>query len=584
SSLSSLTKWISSSRHLPSHANPFFSSPSYLYSLHFPISLHIQHFKNLVREKRESMKKSTTTSFNLSQTQTPTQTVSPSPLKQTIAVASIAAGIQFGWALQLSLLTPYVQLLGIPHKWASLIWLCGPISGMLVQPIVGYHSDRCQSRFGRRRPFIAAGAGLVAIAVVLIGYAADVGAMFGDRVEATPKSKAIAIFAVGFWILDVANNMLQGPCRALLADLSCKSGKKTRTANSFFSFFMAVGNVLGFAAGAFTHLHDAFPFTMTKACDVYCANLKSCFFFSILLLMTLTVLALWYVDEKQWSPETEANGGEEEEVDDQNEITEEVTASTRVVKLPLFGELFAAVKDMKRPMVMLLVVTCLNWIAWFPFLLFDTDWMGREVYGGDSGGNNDDARRVYNIGVRAGALGLMLNSVVLGITSLGLEWLARGVGGVKRLWGIVNFILAFCLGMTVLITKLAESSRRGSAVSESVPPPVGVKIGALSLFALLGVPQAITYSIPFALASIFSSSSGAGQGLSLGVLNLAIVVPQMVVSVGAGPFDEMFGGGNIPGFVLAAVAAAVSGVLALTVLPSPPPEADILKVSAMGGH
>ncbi|VVB08638.1 unnamed protein product [Arabis nemorensis] len=506
-----------------------------------------------------------------------TQTHPSSPLKQTIAVASIAAGIQFGWALQLSLLTPYVQLLGIPHKWASLIWLCGPISGMLVQPFVGYYSDRCVSRFGRRRPFIAAGAVLVAIAVVLIGYAADIGVILGDRVDSTPKSRAITVFAIGFWILDVANNMLQGPCRALLADLSGKSGKKTRTANSFFSFFMAVGNVLGFAAGAFTHLHDAFPFTMTKACDVYCANLKSCFFFSIFLLITLTVLALCYVEEKQWSPETEVKDGEE------NEITEEVTAPSRVVKVPLVGELFGAVKDMERPMVMLLVVTCLNWIAWFPFLLFDTDWMGREVYGGDSGGNDGD-RRVYNIGVRAGALGLMLNSVVLGFTSLGLEWLARRVGGVKRLWGIVNFILAFCLGMTVVITKLAESSRRGSAVLETVSPPVGVKIGALSLFALLGVPLAITYSIPFALASIISSSSGAGQGLSLGVLNLAIVVPQMVVSVGAGPFDEMFGGGNIPGFVLGAVAAAVSGVLALTVLPSPPPEADILKVTAVGGH
>ncbi|XP_010438237.1 PREDICTED: sucrose transport protein SUC8-like [Camelina sativa] len=521
----------------------------------------------------------------MKKSQTQTQ-LSSSPLKQTIAVASIAAGIQFGWALQLSLLTPYVQLLGIPHKWASLIWLCGPISGMLVQPIVGYHSDRCESRFGRRRPFIAAGALLVAIAVVLIGYAADIGEILGDRVDLTPKPHAIAVFAVGFWILDVANNMLQGPCRALLADLSGNSAKKTRTANSLFSFFMAVGNVLGFAAGAFAHLHDAFPFTMTEACDVYCANLKSCFFFSILILMSLTTFALWYVDEKRWSSTetvTEVNGGEED-----GEIKEEVTAPLKVVRVPLFGELFSAVKDMKRPMVMLLLVTCLNWIAWFPFLLFDTDWMGREVYGGNSVGNVDDkARRVYNKGVHTGAFGLMLNSVVLGVTSLGLEWLARGVGGVKRLWGVVNFILAFCLGMTVLITKVAESNRRGSAVLETVvssSPPVGVKIGALALFALLGVPLAITYSIPFALASIFSSSSGAGQGLSLGVLNLAIVVPQMVVSVGAGPFDEMFGGGNIPGFVLAAVAAAVSGVLALTVLPSPPPEADVLKVSTVGGH
>ncbi|KAF2297454.1 hypothetical protein GH714_023705 [Hevea brasiliensis] len=228
---------------------------------------------------------------------------SSASIRKIVMVASIAAGIQFGWALQLSLLTPYVQLLGIPHTWAAFIWLCGPISGMLVQPIVGYHSDRCTSRFGRRRPFIAAGSFAVAVAVFLIGYAADLGHLSGDPIAKSPKPRAIAVFVVGFWILDVANNMLQGPCRALLADLSGSNQKKTRTANALFSFFMAVGNVLGFAAGAYTHLYKIFPFTKTKACDVYCANLKSCFFISIFLLLTLTVLALTYVREKQWSPE-----------------------------------------------------------------------------------------------------------------------------------------------------------------------------------------------------------------------------------------------------------------------------------------
>lgn len=111
----------------------------------------------------------------------------PSPLRKIISVSSIAAGVQFGWALQLSLLTPYVQLLGIPHKWSSLIWLCGPISGMLVQPTVGYYSDRCTSRFGRRRPFIASGAVLVAVAGLLIGYAADLGKLAGDKLDETVK-------------------------------------------------------------------------------------------------------------------------------------------------------------------------------------------------------------------------------------------------------------------------------------------------------------------------------------------------------------------------------------------------------------
>ncbi|XP_065880810.1 sucrose transport protein SUC2-like [Euphorbia lathyris] len=522
------------------------------------------------------------TEKHLSSLPPPPETGAPpdsSNLKKIVVVASIAAGVQFGWALQLSLLTPYVQLLGIPHTWAAFIWLCGPISGMLVQPIVGYHSDRCTSRFGRRRPFIAAGAAAVAVAVFLIGYAADLGHLSGDPIGKSPKTRAIAVFVVGFWILDVANNMLQGPCRALLADLSGSNQKKTRLANALFSFFMAVGNVLGYAAGSYTHLYKMAPFTMTKACDVYCANLKTCFFISIALLSILTVIALTYVKEKKWSPESEkaVAGGDVDEDDGPAESA----------PMPFFGEIFAALKNLQRPMWILLLVTCLNWVAWFPFLLFDTDWMGREVYGGNSDGSAEEVK-LYDHGVRAGALGLMLNSVVLGFTSLGVEMMARKLGKVKRLWGIVNFILAICLAMTILITKKAESGRRyatvnGSATKTPLAPSGGVYAGALTLFAVMGIPQAITYSVPFALASIFSNNSGAGQGLSLGVLNLSIVIPQMLVSVASGPFDALFGGGNLPAFVVGAVAAAASGILALTYLPSPPPDMPA-KAVTMGFH
>nr|XP_023872082.1 sucrose transport protein SUC2-like [Quercus suber] len=473
-----------------------------------------------------------------------------SPVRNIFLVSSIAAGVQFGWALQLSLLTPYVQLLGIPHKWAAFIWLCGPISGMLVQPIVGYYSDRSTSRFGRRRPFIAAGAALVAASVFLIGYAADFGHLSGDSLNKPLKPRAVVVFVVGFWILDVANNMLQGPCRALLADLSANDQKRMRIANNMFSFFMAVGNVLGYSAGSLKKLYTILPFTHTKACDAYCANLKTCFFISIALLLTLTTLALTLVKEKTFS---------EPEVD----------SAVEDGKVPCFGEISGAFKELKRPMWILLMVTCFNWIAWFPFVLFDTDWMGREVFGGDAAAKGKQGD-LYNVGVRTGALGLMLNSVVLGFTSLGVEHLARGLGGVKRLWGIANFLLAACLAMTVLVTKLAKEARDGHPVA--TPPPGGIKAGALALFAVLGVPQSVTYSIPFALASIFSNSSGAGQGLSLGVLNLAIVIPQMLVSVTSGPWDSLFGGGNLPAFVVGAFAAAISGILALTMLPSPPPD------------
>ncbi|KAH7524924.1 hypothetical protein FEM48_Zijuj06G0170900 [Ziziphus jujuba var. spinosa] len=466
-----------------------------------------------------------------------------SPLRKILVVASIAAGVQFGWALQLSLLTPYVQLLGIPHTWSSFVWLCGPISGLLVQPIVGYYSDRCNSRFGRRRPFIAGGATCVIFAVFLIGFAADLGHALGDSLGKKTKPRAVAFFVIGFWILDVANNMLQGPCRALMADLSGGDHSKMRSANAAFSFFMGVGNVLGYAAGSYTKLYHIFSFTKSQACDVYCANLKSCFVIDIVLLLVLTATALTLVKEKTLeeirSEGADDEGGEEVEI----------------VKTPFLGEVVGAFRGLKRPMWILLLVTALNWVAWFPFLLFDTDWMGREVYGGKVGDGG-----LYDEGVRAGSLGLMFNSIVLGFMSVGIEFMSRILGGPKRLWGIVNFLLAVFLSLTVLITKLAHSTRRFDPAGKLLPPPLGVKAGALSIFAALGIPQAATYSIPFALASIFCDTSGAGQGLSLG----------MFVSVISGPWDALFGGGNLPAFVLGAVAAFASGIFAIFVLPSPP--------------
>ncbi|KAI3991407.1 hypothetical protein MKX01_006706 [Papaver californicum] len=497
---------------------------------------------------------------------------SPKPVshKKLILVSSIAAGIQFGWALQLSLLTPYIQLLGIPHKYAAFIWLCGPISGMIIQPIIGYHSDRCLSRWGRRRPFIVSGTLLVIISVQFISFAADLGHSLGDSLGDTsslassskPKVISITIFILGFWILDVANNMLQGPCRALLADLTGTDQRRTRTANAFYSFFMAVGNILGFAAGSYTNLYKFLPFSKTEACDVYCANLKTCFFMAVILLLTLTTIALSSIQEK---PITASSLSSSSSISispstiNDVEMDEEAEANIAFV-----GEIVKALRDLPRPMWVLLLVTCLNWIGWFPFLLFDTDWMGREVYGGKIGEGKQ-----YGNGVRAGSFGLMFNSVVLGFTSLGVEWLAKKVGGVKRLWFSVNLVLSIGLASTVWITKVAESSREGT---DEADPVLGVQISALALFAVLGVPLAVTYSIPFALASIFSNSSGAGQGLAMGVLNLAVVIPQILVSVASGPWDALFGGGNLPAFVVGAVAAAASGIVALTMLPALPPD------------
>ncbi|KAJ4823045.1 beta-fructofuranosidase suc2 [Turnera subulata] len=482
-----------------------------------------------------------------------------------IMITSIACGVQFGWALQLSLLTPYVQLLGVPHTWSGFIWLCGPLAGMIVQPIVGYYSDRCTSRYGRRSPFICVGAISVVLAVILIGFAADIGYAAGDSLTKTPKTRAVVCFVVGFWVLDVANNMIQGPCRALLADMCGSNLRMTRASNSLFSFFMAVGNVLGYAAGSIKGLHKMLPFTETDACDNFCANLKTCFLISVVLLFILTTLALLSAKEKPWTREEVAN---EEDGGIFN----------------FFKEIYGAFRQLNKPMWILLLTTSVNWIGWFPFLLYDTDWMAREVYGGDPDGVKN-LRDLYDNGVRAGSIGLLLLSVFLGAMSLGVEGSSRLIG-VKKVWGIVNIFMAFVMAMTCLVTKMAEHHRdyvTVNGVPTLRPPDQSVKISALAIFAALGIPQAITYSIPFALASIFSAHSGAGQGLSLGVLNVSICVPQIIVSVISGPLDAAFGGGNMPAFVMSAIAALVSGIMAMTILPRPPMDIAI-KATPSGGH
>ncbi|KAL2613813.1 hypothetical protein R1flu_025505 [Riccia fluitans] len=513
------------------------------------------------------------------------------PLKALARVASVAAGVQFGWALQLSLLTPYVQELGIPHQWASLIWLCGPISGMFVQPVIGHYSDVCTSSYGRRRPFILTGAALVIVAVLTIGYSADLGYILGDDLSRPIRPRAIIIFVVGFWLLDLANNTLQGPCRALLADYTGRDQTRSRRANAYFSLFMAVGNILGFATGAYDNWERWLPFAATQACDTPCANLKSAFMLGVVVLLVTTVLSVTAADEIPWSPsvstahnETKAatvttplladkplagqsdqevtnvkNDLEDPEADDEEE--EEVSEA-------LFWELMVALRDLPRIMWYILLVTALTWLAWFPFLLFDTDWMGREVYlGMPTGVETSKSSVLYYNGVHMGSFGLMLQSVFLGLTSLVIEPMCRKIGP-SRVWAIGNLIMTICFAGTGLITHYATLAAMQPGYNG---PPMAVIVSALAVFAILGSPLAVTYSVPYSLTATYTDKSGGGQGLSMGVLNLAVVIPQVVVSVGSGPWDEIFGGGNLPAFLLGSLSALCGGIAAIALLPKPAP-------------
>lgn len=514
----------------------------------------------------------------------------------------IAAGVQFGWALQLSLLTPYVQTLGIGHAFSSFIWLCGPITGLVVQPCVGIWSDKCTSKYGRRRPFILAGSLMISVAVIIIGFSADIGYLLGDTKEHCStfkgtRARAAFVFVLGFWMLDLANNTVQGPARALLADLS--GPDERNAANAIFATWMAIGNILGFSSGASGNWHRWFPFLTTRACCEACGNLKAAFLVAVVFLAFCTLVTLYFakevplnanasqhlsdsaplLDDPQGisidfsksnpngnsSPAYTMNGEsiDNKRMNHQEPRNEEKGQDFNDAPGAVMVKLLTSLRHLPHAMHSVLIVTALTWLSWFPFFLFDTDWMGREVYHGDPTGDATEVA-AYDQGVREGAFGLLLNSVVLLVGSFLIEPMCRKMG-TRLVWAVSDFIVFACMASTAMISLVSLRS-----YSQGVQHMIGnssTKIAALVVFAILGFPLAITYSVPYSVTAALTADSGGGQGLAIGVLNLAIVIPQMIVSLGAGPWDALFGGGNVPAFVLAAVAALAAGIIAARRLP-----------------
>jgi maltose/moltooligosaccharide transporter len=110
-------------------------------------------------------------------------------------------GIQFSFGLQQANMTPIYQMLGAEGKELPLLWLAGPVTGLLVQPIVGALSDRTTHRWGRRTPYFLYGALLCSLGLL-----------------AMPFSPALWFAASLLWILDAANNVTMEPYRAYVSD------------------------------------------------------------------------------------------------------------------------------------------------------------------------------------------------------------------------------------------------------------------------------------------------------------------------------------------------------------------------------
>ena len=169
-------------------------------------------------------------------------------------------GLQFAWQMRIILSGPVTENFGASPFLFGLIWLAGPVTGMVVQPIIGALSDNTHTRFGRRRPYLMLGAIFAAIALWAFPNSQGIAQIIADKLHTPlPVFGALIVAAIMIWVIDACVNAAQGPYRALIPDNIVP--EQHAIANSYLSFAIGLGSVI--AAGTAPVLKLLFNYQMS---------------------------------------------------------------------------------------------------------------------------------------------------------------------------------------------------------------------------------------------------------------------------------------------------------------------------------
>jgi len=195
---------------------------------------------------------------------------------------------------------------------------------------------------------------------------------------------------------------------------------------------------------------------------------------------------------------------------------EEQTDSAIEKKNP-FVKIYQGIRTMPKQMLLVCMVQFLVWIGWFTFFLYGTTWVGENVFGGnpDAPDGTPD-NQLFDEGVRWGALGLTFEAGITLIYSPILPVLIKYFG-VKPIYFFGQLVHFICLFLMFFVNN---------------------KIAAVILFAGCGIPWSTIMVIPFAIVSRIAGPSR--SGLFLGVLNIFVVIPQLLVSATVGFIIEAY--------------------------------------------
>jgi maltose/moltooligosaccharide transporter len=402
-------------------------------------------------------------------------------------------GIQFGWGLQLANMSPIYKYLHAEESSLPYLWLAGPITGLIIQPIIGSMSDRTWNKLGRRRPYFLAGAILASVALFFM-----------------PDSSAVWMAAGLLWILDASINITMEPFRAFVAD---KLPEEQRTLGFVMqSWFIGIGQTL---ANGLPYLFTALGVVGVMASGI---PLSVDYSFKIGAIVFL-VAVLWTVlTTKEYPPED-------------MEAFERMRREKKGV-FAGFAEIFSSIAEMPTTMKQLAVVQFFTWFALPCMWQFFGIAVARHVFGAPS-----EASPLFAQGTEWGGLCFAVYNVVCFLVAFLLPSLANATSR-----KVVHIVALVCGGLGLISVFFITN-----------------KFMLFASMAGVGIAWASILSMPYVMLS--TAVPPARMGVYMGVFNLFIVIPQIVMSlIVPRIYNNLLGGDPRNAVVLGGISLLIAAV------------------------
>ena len=417
-------------------------------------------------------------------------------------------GIQFGFALQGGFMSRIFQTLGAEKEAIPMLWIAAPLTGLLVQPIIGYLSDRTwHPKLGRRRPYFLIGAILSSLALFFVPY-----------------SPYLWVAAGFLWVLDASINISMEPFRALVAD---KLNDEQR------SYGFVVQTLI---IGIGTWIASNLPWVVTKlgvsneaGPGVVPPSVKIAFAIGAFVFMSSILYTIFTTSE--YPPD------ESKLENNQNSFVKDI---------------FTSILEMPSTMKKLGIIQFFSWFAFFVMWSLATPALTEHVFKAPS-----PIMDQYNMQIEEEAYQFELDNKKY-------QDAADLVGSYMGTYGLSSMAFALLLTlytskrrinrkMTHMISLLLGGS--GFIIMRFIDNPNWLILS----FMLIGISWGSILSMPYAMLS--SSIDENKMGLYMGLFNMFIVFPQIIAALGGANFlSNLLGDDSINAMTLAGICLIVAGL------------------------